>query len=406
MTDANDLDANRGLLGAVAVLYERARAERPQTAFNVFAALRSASDEVDLHSRFLHAVLGHVDPVSGKQDNLEEFLRQVADVKDFKLDGARVEREMDRIDLLVSNGRQAVVIENKIWALDQDRQLERYRDALVRRGYKCSAIRLLYLTLDGHEPDSKSLGRIPLARVDRVSYRDDLPGWLIGCQRRAFGEPGLREALGQYIQLIGKMTGSDHEGRFMDELTAHLLRDNNLAAAGRIARALVDAEATAVARFYRVVDGVLREVIEDLPEVDPAWAYLTEESHVRKAISGFRKSDTGLYYPIREGAWLYVGGDNRLQSAVYCLAADHPGVHAHLSGALGTVGGGANYDWAPWHQWLDESRAWGAPGEWLHIREPNDATLEFLGSEDSQEALARALVKRLRELWLSSKDDL
>ena len=348
------LEADCGLLGTAARLYERARAERPKSAFNVFTVLRSASDEVHLHSRFLNALLSHIDPVSGKRDNLEQFLRQVADAADFDLGGARVEREAGRIDLLVSNGRQAVVIENKIWAEDQDRQLERYRDALLDRGYEDSAIRLLYLTPGGHEPDARSIGMIPRERVKLVSYGDDLPGWLVGCQRRAFDEPGLREVIGQYIQLIRKMTSSDHEGRSMDELKGHLLRDNNLAAAGRIARALVDAEAAAIHGFYLVVDAALREAIGDLPEVEPRWAYLAEESHVRKAITGFRKSDTGLYYPVREGAWLYVGGPDRLASAVYCLAGDYPDLHRELTLALASAGGGTHYaaNWAPWFQWL------------------------------------------------------
>ena len=141
----------------------------------------------------------------GKRDNLDEFLREVADAPDSDLAGARVERETDRIDLLVSNGRRAVVIENKIWAVDQDRQFERYRYTLVDREYE--AIRLVYHTLDGHQPDPKSLGKIPLPRVKLASYRDDLQGWLVGCQRRAFGETGLREVIGQYIQLTRKMTG-------------------------------------------------------------------------------------------------------------------------------------------------------------------------------------------------------
>lgn len=154
------LEADRRLLGAAAFLRERVRADEANV-FNVFTALRSASDEVHLHSRFLYALLSHVDPLSGKRDNLEEFLRHVAGAADFQLAGGRVEREVHHIDLLVANGRKAVVVENKIWADDRDRQLERYRDALVDRGYDDSAIRLLYLTLDGHEPDARSLGTTP-----------------------------------------------------------------------------------------------------------------------------------------------------------------------------------------------------------------------------------------------------
>lgn len=193
----------------------------------------------------------------------------------------------------------------------------------------------------------------------------------------------------------------------MDELRECLLRDDNLAAAGRIARALVDAEAAAVHGFHGVVDGVLRETIEDLPEVEPDWAYLAEESHVRKAIAGHRKLDTGLYYPAREGVWLYVGGADRLCLAVYCLAKEYPDVHGELKAALALIGGGTDYvtEWAPWFRWLDQSPAWTVPGEWLHIRNPNDATLGFLGATtESQTAFARALAEPFLDLWMSIKE--
>ena len=77
------------LLGAAARLYERHRSNRPRL-FNIFAVLRSASDEVNLHSRFLHALLDVVDPLSGKRENLEEFVREVAQAADCGVASARV----------------------------------------------------------------------------------------------------------------------------------------------------------------------------------------------------------------------------------------------------------------------------------------------------------------------------
>ena len=333
------MEAHQSVLAVAGRLYERVRAGRPKRQFNVFEVLRSATDEVNLHSRFLHALLDHVDPGSGRRDNLEEFLGQVAGAADFEVDDARVEREVYGIDLLVSNGRQAVVVENKIWAGDQHRQLERYRDALVDLGYEDSAVRLLYLTPHGHQPAAQSRGRIPPGRIGLVSHRDDLPPWLTGCQRRAFAEPGLREAVGQYIQLIRKMTNSDHEGETMDELRAHLLRDENLVVAGRIARALAAAEATVVRCFYLEVDRVLRGTIEHLPEVDPEWVHLAEEAEIRRCIGRARGSDSGLYYPIRDRVWLCVGGANRLWFGVYCEAGEYAELHKGLKAALAGVGG-------------------------------------------------------------------
>lgn len=139
------IEQHSNLLASAARLYERHRVNRPKP-FNVFAVLRSTSDEVNLHSRFLHALLDHVDPLSGERENLGEFVRGVVGAKEFAVAGAHVERESNHIDLLIANKTEAVVIENKIWAGDQDQQLQRYRDALVHQGYDKELIRLVYLT--------------------------------------------------------------------------------------------------------------------------------------------------------------------------------------------------------------------------------------------------------------------
>ena len=253
------VEHHSNLLAEAARLYERHRANRPRP-FNVFTVLRSASDEVNLHSRFLHALLDHLDPLSGKRENLKDFVREVARARDFKVASALVERESNHIDLLIRNEHQAIVVENKIWAGDQDQQLQRYRDGLVQRGYDAASIRLLYLTPHGHEPSSQSRGEIPAEEVELVSYRDDLRGWLIGCQRRAFDNPALRETIAQYLRLILRLTNNDYEAEHMNELKELLLRDDNVVLAGQISRSLVDAETQLVGAFYDLVDRVLHEV--------------------------------------------------------------------------------------------------------------------------------------------------
>lgn len=389
------------LLGAAARLYERHQANRPRP-FNVFAVLRSASDEVNLHSRFLHALLDVVDPLSGKRENLESFLREVVEATDFTVARARVQRESNRIDLLISNGQEAIVVENKIWAGDQDQQLQRYRDALVHQGYDAASIRLLYLTPYGHEPSEQSLGEIPVDQIQLVSYRDDLRDWLIGCQRRAYDDPGLRESIGQYLRLILTMTNNDYDTEHMNELKELLLRDDHVVLARQISRSLVDAEAALVGAFYGVVHGVLREVIEDLPEIDPDYADLVEESKISRCVSGRGKwRDSGLYYRFSEYAWLHVGGGNRLWYGVACGTGDDADLHRDLKETLAGVGGPHHSDdSAPWWRWLDELPAWGSAGEWLHIRDPNEPTLRFLSSgADSLEEFAHSVAQAVSEGW-------
>ena len=102
------------LLKDAAILYERSGAGRPEP-FNVFTVLRRESEEVNLHSRFLAALLRH--PGEEGAANLRDFMGEFApeSLRDFAPKGVKVERERHRIDILITNDHgQALAIENKI----------------------------------------------------------------------------------------------------------------------------------------------------------------------------------------------------------------------------------------------------------------------------------------------------
>ena len=76
-------DKYRFLLKDIALLNEKHNARRSEP-LNVFSVLRSESDEVNLHSRFLAALLDHKLPHNDERANLKEFLKKVARVDDFR----------------------------------------------------------------------------------------------------------------------------------------------------------------------------------------------------------------------------------------------------------------------------------------------------------------------------------
>ena len=120
------IDKHRLLLLEAARLYEKHEAGRREP-FNVFSALRTEHDEVNLHSRFLHALLDYRKTLDAPRENLADFLHWI--YKDEKANNkpdicpssATVERERDDVDILIRDPScmHAVVIENKIWARDQ-----------------------------------------------------------------------------------------------------------------------------------------------------------------------------------------------------------------------------------------------------------------------------------------------
>lgn len=240
---------HKTLLSLTRLLYKAFQGNRPKP-FNLFSVLRSSHDEVNLHSRFLAALLDHRDHRTGLRENLKDFVTTVLDLKiDDRFDWSepRIQRERSNIDILITLDHQvAIVLENKIYAADQERQLFRYLKTVKGDGFK--EIHLAYLTLDGSSPSPMSLGSMNTSdpesygRLKRVGYNSEVFGdWLRNCRRRAFEEPELRESILQYLQLVRELTGTNRGG-YMDALRNLLKEGDNLRLADHIADALVEAK--------------------------------------------------------------------------------------------------------------------------------------------------------------------
>ena len=379
---------HRLLLKEAALLYEMHEARRPRPSFNVFSVLRTESDEVNLHSRFLHALLDYKKPVGENKENLTDFLGHVG-VKDFEQRGIRVERERDNIDILITNDdKQAVVIENKIWAGDQPEQLLRYHATLTEQGY--GRIHLLYLTLDGHDPAEDSAGGLP---YETMSYRDTLSPWLERCQQRAYDEPELRESVAQYRQLIRKLTGTDTGRAYMNELTELCLQDNNLLLIHDLHEAWVEAKVCLLQKLWCEIDTALKTEIVDLPTIDKAsaCAYHASEENIRGFVTARRGYKYhGLCYSISEHAWLGVVTDNGILFGVYC-EKENQAERVELEKALRNVDNGSSSDWWPWYRKAD--------GLNLALRED----LKQLSSKADREALASQIARDLKPVWEAIK---
>ena len=353
--------------------------------FNIFETLRSSTDEVNLHSRFLHALLARREP-DGSRKNLEDFLTKVAKVKGFPSDHASVGREVDGIDLLIESRdqKQAVLIENKIWAGDQDQQLQRYWKGLRSRGYPHGGIHLLYLTPFGDPPSVQSVGDL---EYTRLSYRDDLPRWLERCGRRALNETALRESIVQYLDLIRTLTNSQP---YMTDLKNLCLDGDNLILAQDLSQAMVEAKTDLIVPFWSTIDHQLQKVIGDPLERDPEWKVLTEHDAVRKYVERAHGSYMGLYYWIAEGAWLAVEANREdFWFGVSCNRGAYLERHDAIQKALSAVTGGQR-DYRPWYCHPD-----GSPD----FRNLDGESLSLLKSDEKRLRFARTISAQLQSLW-------
>lgn len=190
--------------------------QRKGDCFNVFNTLGLRSNEVRLHSAFLAELLNPDGNHGLKDAMLKEFLAAIGLKRDYisncntniveRYIGERTETTGGRIDIILEDGEYAIIIENKIYAIDQYHQLLRYNNYGKQRFPK--GFKLIYLTLDGHEASKDSLGDNEID-YHCISYKGHILNWLSKCVMLAYDKPLVRETISQYITLIKQITGQD-----------------------------------------------------------------------------------------------------------------------------------------------------------------------------------------------------
>ena len=382
---------SRRLLERAALLSERYGA-RDQADFNIFSALRTATDEVNLHSRFLAALLQHRKSSSKPMYNLSDFLCDAAGIVSFNLDGAEVLREHQNIDILIRNegSREAVVIENKIWAGDQDRQLARYADQLVAEGYREPA--LLYLTLDGHPPDETSAdGR----DVKPISYVEIIP-WLERCQQRAYDEPGLRETVAQYVRLVRKLTGTDIGGIYMTELKTLILEGDNILHTHDLGEAMVEAKASLLSQLWEEIAGKLHDRIDGLLSNRTTDSDISSEVF-RSFLTRSRGVYPGFHYEVKSGVAIGAGveiGWPYIYWGIYCPRNIHETEHDRLV----TIFAEDRPDGTAHWPWWDHSRSD------LNHRNLGRDDLALLKDDSRRRDYAEEIAGSMSSMWDNVRD--
>jgi hypothetical protein len=156
--------------------FEVLRSKEQASGVNDYSLLNSllkVNDEVRLHSRFLYSLLNP----KGKHNQGCEFAKVFMSVLGkqgeysgwFKnLDNLKIYKERDSIDIYLTDGERFVIIENKLNAPDQDKQVERYI-AHIQAGDNAPPpenILFVYLSKGRDRPSTYSLGDFEV--VERV----------------------------------------------------------------------------------------------------------------------------------------------------------------------------------------------------------------------------------------------
>ncbi|MGM9478223.1 PD-(D/E)XK nuclease family protein [Pedobacter sp. GSP4] len=289
--------------------------------FNVFKILKLESSEVRMHSAFIAELLNP----KGSHGQKDTFLKLF--IKAFCFKGADIDTincnveiekhagfinddrtEGGRIDIFISDGHNNhIIIENKIYAGDQHNQLVRYHKHSEHAD-------ILYLTLNGGEPNKNSYGTlIDGEHFKCISYKNNILDWLEECRKECAILPIIRESITQYINLIKYLTNQTLNHTMEEELS-EIIKDNleaSIAIAANINKALdkvslafgreleLEFQAKNLNCFYRVD---FKERYTGIWISKPEWKFMNIgfqfQSYDKDMIFGFCCKEHPRYHPI------------------------------------------------------------------------------------------------------------
>ncbi|MDY0282580.1 MAG: PD-(D/E)XK nuclease family protein, partial [Salinivirgaceae bacterium] len=205
--------------------------------FNLFNILDRRTDEVKTHSAIIGELLNpkgshYLDKtflilfieMLNRKKRTDNIWEKAITPKIEEIRNASVECEKSigkvrdntggRLDLIISNDIFQICIENKIYAEEQDSQLERYKNFLER--FPKSYNILIYLTLNGVESKTSKL----VSGIDyyTLSYKYDIIEWLEKCFKETVDIPILRESIKQYLILIRSLTNQITTNEMKNEI--------------------------------------------------------------------------------------------------------------------------------------------------------------------------------------------
>jgi hypothetical protein len=235
--------------------------------FNIFQVIGVTTAETRLHSAFLAELLDVKGSHGLKDKPLKAFIRKCLDAEfDFQTTNAlsKVEHSIGiktattggRIDIIVwDRENRAIIIENKIYAGDQEYQMLRYYNH--SKSYTDS--KLVYLSLDGKIPSEYSMGG-ELFDYKTLSYKFDIIDWLTECKQLAVDFPLVREAISHYINLLKQLTNTSSMDEMNKEIVALVMQSpENLQNAFELEKVLTDVKIKTQWEFWKQLQKSLEE---------------------------------------------------------------------------------------------------------------------------------------------------
>ncbi len=216
--------------------------------FNIFQILNMSTSEVSLHSKLIAELLNPY----GTHDQGTLFLKLFIDecgltdfLDDVNLNETNVKIEVSigkisenyesggRVDIVLNfDTGKSVLIENKIFANDQRKQLLRYHKAYPNS-------KVVYLNLWGSNEVTDLIGGLSKSEFIWISYRVNIINWLTKSIKEVYNKPSVLYILEHYLNTVKTITNQNTNSNMNKELINTILTSsNNISAAFEISNVI------------------------------------------------------------------------------------------------------------------------------------------------------------------------
>lgn len=162
--------------------------------------------------------------------------------------------ENGRCDITIHFAGWCVVIENKVYASDQSKQLVRYQSDIERTERPI----LFYLTLDGHRASEDSSGDVS---YQAISYHKEILVWLYLSAMEAYDRPYVRESINQYRDLVRELSDRQKEQKMKENIAREITVSPDAFDAARLISSSMQYARKAVAKL--IMDSLRERMSKD-----------------------------------------------------------------------------------------------------------------------------------------------
>ncbi len=237
------------ILSQVAEIVQQDKQKKEQNGdtFNIFDILNLRADEKK-HSAFIAELLNPQGSHGFGDTFLRAFIDKVDCLKDWEFNSARAKIQLELpigcindicteggfIDIWIESQDRAIIIENKVYACDQKKQLLRYRNYAKKlvKLKKLSDYRLIYLTLENREASDYSTDKQLEEGKDYfiIGYPSEILQWLECCVSESSCNSKVSGVIMQYVNMVKNLTHQDMLPENSDRIVDIMTRRENVAA--------------------------------------------------------------------------------------------------------------------------------------------------------------------------------